>query len=203
MEPIFQVKHLCFDYAETPLLENIQFELPSGHLLHLKGDNGSGKTTLLKLIAGILSAQKGDIYFKNRSISEDKPAYQRNLCYVGHKSGIHAALSPRENAHFDLHQGRRALDWGHAMKALSLNGLDDTPCGQLSAGQRRRVSLLRLLMSDAQLWLLDEPFVALDLQAQLFLMNCIQEHLKSGGIVILTSHQPLPGSVEHSLEYQL
>lgn len=203
MKPILQVNRLSFDYAEMPLLNNIHFAISSGHLLHVKGENGSGKTTLLKLMAGILTPSKGEIYFKDCLIEEDKSVYQRNLCYVGHKSGIHAALSPRENAYFDLHHGRRALDWEDTMVALSLAGLGDTPCGQLSAGQRRRVALLRLLMSDAQLWLLDEPFVALDVKAQLFLMQHIHEHLKAGGVVVLTSHQPLPMANEHYLEYTL
>lgn len=203
MNDALQVNNLSFDYTNCPLLKGINITLPSGHLLHVKGENGSGKTTFLKLLAGLFVPTEGSIRFRNLSLKDNKSLYQRNVCYVGHKLGIHAALSIGENRFFDLHYGRNELDWLSIMDALSLSGLERLPCHYLSAGQKRRVALLRLFMSNAVIWLLDEPFVTLDTKAQGFLMQKIIEHLNKGGCVVLTSHQSLPLSCEHYLEYQL
>ncbi len=189
---MLQVNNLSFDYADLPLLEQVNFAVPVGKLLHLQGENGSGKTTLLKLISGLLSPSSGEIYFKGEAVERDLKAYQRQLCYIGHKLGISPALSPRQNVFFDTHCGRRVMDFEESMYALSLQGLEDVPCYQLSAGQRRRVALVRLLMTNAQLWLLDEPFIALDTRTIDFLRETLLKHLEQGGAVVLTSHQSLP-----------
>lgn len=189
---MLRVNNLSFDYGDSPLLEQVNLMLPAGRLLHIQGENGSGKSTLLKLICGLLSPSGGDIYFNDEAIERSPQTYQRQLCYLGHKLGMSPALSPRQNVHFDLHHGRREIDFDRSIQALSLNGLEDVPCFQLSAGQRRRVALLRLLMTSATLWLLDEPFIALDAGAIEFLKDKLLEHLDHGGAVVLTSHQALP-----------
>lgn len=183
---------ISFDYAGVPLLKGIQLTLARGEILHVQGDNGSGKTTLIKLIAGLLRPTEGTIYVQQQTLDDDKTHYQRNLCYVGHKLGLHPVLSLRENCYFDAHYGRKALDWGRVLDAFSLTDLVDLPAGMLSAGQRRRVALLRLWMTDAPLWLLDEPLLALDSKAIAFLMQQLHVHQQAGGAVLLTSHQALP-----------
>lgn len=200
---MLQVNNLSFDYADAPLLEQVNFAVPAGKLLHLQGENGSGKTTLLKLISGLLSPSEGEIYFKGEPVERSLKAYQRQLCYIGHKPGISPALSPRQNVFFDTHHGRRPMDFDRSIHALSLQGLEDVPCFQLSAGQRRRVTLLRLLMTTAQLWLLDEPFIALDTRAIDFLKERLLEHLGQGGAVVVTSHQSLPFSRDAHLAWSL
>ena len=201
---MLQVTHLGFDYAQCPLLKRVSFNVPAGTLLHLQGANGSGKTTLLKLLAGLFLPAEGEIHFQGNPIQHDKVNYQRQLCYLGHKPGISLSLSPRENCYVDLqYRELQSLDWAMLMSTLSLTGLEDTPCSQLSAGQRRRAALLRLFISDAKLWLLDEPLVALDSQAITVLMQRLHDHLASGGAVVMTSHQSIPLGYESHLEYAL
>lgn len=190
---------LSFDYFDKPLLREVQFSVTSGQLLHLRGANGAGKTTLLKLLAGLLQPQKGDILFESKSISKDLVSYQQQLCYIGHKAGINPLLTVKENCFFDLHWERQPIALDKLLADFSLSDLGDEPCYHLSAGQKRRVGLLRLMMSNAKLWLLDEPLVALDQHAILNLMTYLENHLAQGGLVIFTSHQSLP---PHQLDYQ-
>jgi len=200
---MLQVKNLSFDYADNPLLRNINFCVPTGKLLHVRGENGSGKTTLLKLLAGILTPADGGICFHNNSIEQHKTDYQRQLCYIGHKAGISDAFTLRENCFFDLRRGGDAVEMDKLVSTLLLTGLENVPCGRLSAGQRRRVALARLLVSDAKLWLLDEPLIALDEQTMLFFMTLTRSHLEKGGSVVMTSHQPLPCIELDPMEYYL
>lgn len=199
---MLDIVDLCFDYQDKPLLTKVQFSLADGQLLHLRGANGSGKTTLLKLLLGILQPAKGEIHYDGNDISKNLRAYQRNLCYVGHKTGLNPLLTVQENCSFDMHWDRRFLSFDSLMKTFGLQGLADEPCYLLSAGQRRRVSLLRIVMTDAKLWLLDEPLIALDAEAIKTLMYYLENHIEKGGQVILTSHQHLPLRKSY-LEYSL
>lgn len=200
---MLEVNNVSFDYADKPLLHNVQFSVPAGHLLHLRGNNGTGKTTLLKLLSGMLRPLSGDICYQGQSIWQDLAVYQDAICYVGHKAGISQLLTVRENCRFALRHNPHQLSLEALLQRFALSGLEDVLCGVLSAGQRRRVGLLRLLMSDASLWLLDEPLVALDHDAVGLLMNCFSEHLNKGGQIILTSHQTIPLLNNHCLEYCL
>ncbi len=225
---LLEIKNLSFDYPDkelnhrvAPLLHDVCFALASGSLLHLRGNNGSGKTTLLKLLAGIFPPLEGTIYYAGQCVSQQLAMYQEQLCYVGHKAGISQALTVMENCRFDLHYGRHgnsdeqrhkslvqhADEGAHNLSELltrfSLYELKDVPCYVLSAGQRRRVGLLRLMLSNARLWLLDEPLVALDQDAIEVLMTCLSEHIQRGGTVVLTSHQRLPSDIGNYQEYGL
>ena len=197
------VKNLDFDYPDKVLLSGIQLSVETGCLLHLRGGNGTGKTTLLKLLAGLLIPLRGEVLYRGLSITDDVAAYQRNICYVGHKTGVSQLLTTRENCRFELHRSRCVLPFDELMTSFSLQGLEDVACGLLSVGQRRRVGLLRLLMSDAPLWLLDEPLVALDKDAIAILITSLDMHLASGGQVVLTSHQDLPLKQDNYQEYSL
>ncbi len=200
---MLDVIDLCFDYPDRPLLNGVQFTVHAGCLLHLRGSNGAGKTTLLKLLAGMMRPLHGGICYQGSSIYEDLPVFQQHLCYVGHKTGVSQLLTVRENCRFELHRGRSGLSFDDLIKSFGLEGLEDSVCGLLSVGQRRRVGLLRLLMSNAPLWLLDEPLVALDNDAVELLMAVLDRHLLSGGLVVLTSHQNLHLSKEKYQEYSL
>jgi len=198
----FEYPDIVLDHAPAPLLQNINFNLSAGELLHLRGSNGSGKTTLLKLLAGIMSPMTGLIRYDGVNIAHQLVSYQAQLCYVGHKTGMSSALTVIENCQLDLkynhHDDRDAL-----LDRFSLLDMKDKPYYLLSAGQRRRVGLLRLLLSKTQLWLLDEPLVALDQSMLGVFMDCMQEHRQQGGMVILTSHQRLPLASEDYQEYCL
>jgi heme exporter protein A len=189
---MLDVTALSFDYQDKPLLNKVEFSLAAGQLLHLRGANGGGKTTLLKLLAGLLQPHEGEIRYEGAAINKDLAAYQQKLCYVGHKMGLHPLLTIRENCFFDMHWGRRTLAFANLLTSFGLQNLADEPCHTLSAGQKRRASLLRIAMTDAKLWLLDEPLIALDSEAVKLLITYLEKHLARGGQVILTSHQSIP-----------
>lgn len=210
---LLEVNHLDFDYPSNdfsyqlkPLLQDVCFSLSSGSLLHLRGSNGSGKTTLLRLLAGLLQPVSGEICSNGLNIEKQRISYQEQLCYVGHKTGISPALTVIENCRFDLQYSvpdRDDKTCDELLRRFALFEFQDTVCALLSAGQRRRVGLFRLLLSQATVWLLDEPLVALDHDMIDVLMNCLNEHLHSGGLIILTSHQRLPLNIETYQEYCL
>jgi heme exporter protein A len=186
-----QLFELAFDYQELPLLHNISFQLDAGDLLHVQGANGVGKTTLLKLLAGLYHPSTGDIKYQGHSIHTNLAHYQRHLCFVGHKTGISPYLTIRENCCFDVHYHQQS-DLIELISIFKLEQFINSPCGVLSSGQKRQVGLLRLWLSNVSIWLLDEPFVALDEQSLKILMDKIKNHRERGGIVILTSHQKIP-----------
>ncbi|MFT4059989.1 MAG: cytochrome c biogenesis heme-transporting ATPase CcmA [Legionella sp.] len=198
---MLNVFNLSFDYQEQPLLKEVTFHLPVGGLLHLRGANGAGKTTLLKLIAGLYRPIHGEIRFLGREIHSNLREYQQQLCFVGHKTGINLSLTVRENCFFDLHYHKQSLK--ELASIFKLERYLDLSCALLSAGQKRQVGLLRLWMSQAKLWLLDEPLVALDAKALELLMAKIADHRAQGGAVVLTSHQTLPLDASEYQEYCL
>lgn len=200
---MLDLTHLYFDHQDLPLLKDVGFHLPAAGLLHLKGANGSGKTTLLKLIAGLHHPLQGDIHYAGQSVFKNLAAYQRHLCFVGHKTGVNPYLTVRESCLFDVHYARSKKNTDYLLSVFKLDHLIDQPCGLLSAGQRRQVGLLRLWMTDAPLWLLDEPLVALDDSSLLTLMAHIKSHRQQGGAVIMTSHQNLPLEPFEYQEYLL
>lgn len=200
---MLEINHLSFDYAEKPILHDVHFSLVVGELLHLKGANGAGKTTLLKLLAGLLMPTQGHICFEGVPTTENMLHYRESMCYLGHKGGVHSLLSAREHWMFDLAEPNMQCTLEDAIIALALEGIEDTPCGLLSAGQKHRVSLLRLLAHPAKVWLLDEPWVALDVNAISILKHLITTHIFQGGMVITTSHQPLPFEEGSFREYVL
>lgn len=176
---MLRVSELAFDYEDKLLIQGVSFVLSPGAALHVKGENGVGKTTLLKLLAGLLTPHAGEV------------AYRGEIAYVGHKEGVNTHLTPREHLQFDLNLKHQS-DIKHLIKQLALEDVEDTPMALLSAGQKRRTGLLRLCVSDAKLWLLDEPLVGLDTKGMQILGNLMQEHLKREGMIVFTSHQTLP-----------
>lgn len=200
---MLEVQDLHFDYADKAVLHKVRFQLEAGQLLHLCGQNGSGKTTLLKLLAGLLSPSQGAVRYHGYDISNDVACYQQKICYVGHKTGVSQALTIREQCRFDLRRSPSSVPFDELIERFLLTGLEDVLCGQLSAGQRRRVGLLKILMSDAPLWLLDEPLVALDHASLAVLVDCFSSHLDKGGQIVLTSHQKVPLEDRICQEYHL
>lgn len=194
---------LDFDYQNQPLLNKVTLHVPEGGFLHLKGSNGVGKTTLLKLIAGLYEPLEGRVLYQEKSIYDDLKAYQRNVCFVGHKTGINLQLSLKENCFFDLQYDEAQQSIKDLSSIFKLEQYQNYPAGLLSAGQRRQIALLRLWMTSARLWLLDEPFVALDESALAMIMDKIQQHRAKGGAVVLTSHQKIPLDGSQYQEYLL
>ncbi len=186
--------NLRCERGDRTLFEGLNFQVAAGQLLQIEGANGSGKTTLLRTLCGLFESTAGNINWCGQSIHADPASYHAQLSYIGHLPGIKLELSPRENLAFS--QGLRGQsisqnDLLNALDAIGLYGFEDTPCRHLSAGQRRRVALARLILDKSQLWILDEPFTALDRAGNQRLSELLAAHLLQGGLVVLTSHQPV------------
>ncbi|MFM7003594.1 MAG: cytochrome c biogenesis heme-transporting ATPase CcmA [Limnohabitans sp.] len=160
--------------------------------MHLEGDNGVGKTSLLRLACGLSALEDGEITWNHQAVVQDPEAFRANLAYLGHQLALKEDLTPMENLRADAAVAGRPLQPEDALKALAqlgLRGREHLPVRVLSQGQKRRTALARLLASPAKLWVLDEPFVALDTAAQSALAQIINDHLAKQGMVLLTSHQ--------------
>ena len=189
---MLKVSNLSCTRGERLLFANLEFSLNAGECLHVQGDNGSGKTSLLRLLVGLTPAESGEIRWQGALRAES--TMREELIYLGHHAAVNGDLSALENLRFAAMQAGDLLDSNQAHDALGrmgLSGREDLPVRVLSAGQKRRVLLSRLLIRRAKLWVLDEAFNALDVGATDVLNQLIGQHLKSGGALVLTSHQPL------------
>ncbi|AEB57913.1 cytochrome c biogenesis protein CcmA [Ectopseudomonas mendocina NK-01] len=176
------------------LFEQLHFALQPGDMLQISGPNGSGKTSLLRLIAGLRQPTSGDILLQGQALAEQRSELARNLLWIGHAAGIKGLLSAEENLEWlcALHRpASREAIW-QALEAVGLRGFEDVPCHTLSAGQQRRVALARLYLEDTPpLWVLDEPFTALDKSGVAQLEAHLAAHCEGGGVVVLTTHHSL------------
>ena len=190
---LLKVENLAFERDDSCLFENINLSLDSGEILQIEGANGSGKTTLLRLLTTALQPSAGDVLYNGESVSACRYQYLSDMLYIGHQPAVKLTLSAEENLRWMVSSSAKAnqLAITEALDGVGLSGYSDIPCYALSAGQHRRVALARLLISEAKLWYLDEPFTAIDKQGVSFLESRLQEHLNSGGAVMLTSHQDL------------
>lgn len=180
--------------GERRLFAGLGFRLAAGELLFLQGRNGAGKTSLLRMLLGLLPPEQGEIRWRGQPIRKLADEYRADLCYLGHLNAIKEELTPLENllatarlADEDLSEDD-ALD---ALEQVGLAGREDLACKYLSQGQKRRVALARLVKERRPLWILDEPFVALDVAAVDWLAGLISGHLQRGGLAVMTTHQPV------------
>ena len=190
--PIMQLiaENLCLDRGGRRIIEDRSFAVASGEALVLTGPNGAGKTTLLRGLAGFLAPADGTVRLQDGALDREI-AEQCHL--VGHRDGVKASLSVRENAAFFatyLASGAGA-DVEAALERLGLAELADVPAAYLSAGQRRRLGLTRLLLATRPLWLLDEPTVSLDTASVASLTGMVSDHLMGGGLLVAATHIPL------------
>lgn len=184
--------HLECIRGERRLFHSLFFQVMEGELLYLQGKNGSGKTSLLRMLCGLLPAEAGNIRWRGENIGKLGEDYRRELCFLGHHNAIKEELTPLENLMASARLADEALDEGAALDALETLGLagrEDLACRYLSQGQKRRVALARLVNERRALWLLDEPFVALDTAAVDLVAGLIGAHLQRGGLAVLTTHQ--------------
>jgi heme exporter protein A len=192
---VLSVTNLSVTKRDRLLFENLNFAVEQGGLLYVKGQNGAGKTSLLRVLAGLVSADSGEVCFSQHNIEKCRANYHNNLVYFGHKLGINQTLSAVENLQYwcRQHLVEVSLDTIFSTLALlNLVGLEEIPVGNLSAGQQRRVALARFwFKQEAKLWILDEPFTALDTQGIGLLSKQITLFLTAGGAVVMTSHQQL------------
>ena len=179
--PLLHVSNLACIRNDRLLFKQLNFSAHAGELWHIAGPNGCGKSSLLQIMVGLLTAQAGQVNWAD------------DFAYVGHKQGIKNGLTVLENLHLQAELSLAALPvgWEGLLAKLSLTGLEHVLCQRLSAGQRQRAALARLLILNPKIWVLDEPFTAIDHDGVANLHQLLDEHVKRGGLVLLTSHQAL------------
>ena len=191
--PILAVKNLFCERDDRVLFENLNFSLASGEIIQIEGQNGSGKTTLLRILCGLNGNYEGDILWQNQAIDAVRDQFLSALLYLGHHPGIKTVLTAEENLRWyeALHPMTADINMETALEQVGLRGFEDVPCHNLSAGQHRRVALARLRMSNAPLWILDEPFTAIDKRGVVEQEALIAAHARAGGSIVLTTHHEL------------
>ena len=199
---LFEGRNLDCRRGGRDVFAGLGFALDEGGALLLTGQNGSGKSSLLRLMAGLLRPVGGEILWAGQAIGEEPEAHAARLHYLGHLDAVKPVLSVRENLRFwaDLRRGEARID--QSLDHFALSDLADLPGRLLSAGQRRRLALSRLLASPADLWLLDEPSVGLDHASVGRLAAAIAAHRESGGRVVVATHTALdlPDALPLSLD---
>lgn len=191
--PLLSVENLAFERDDSCLFSGVNFSVDPGDILQIEGANGSGKTTLLRLLTGSLQSSAGNIAYLGQALSACRYDYLSDILYIGHQPAVKLNLSAEENLRWMVATSAQSNDISvtDALTRVGLAGYSDIPCYALSAGQHRRVALARLLISEARLWYLDEPFTSIDKQGVAFLQSCLQQHAARGGAVILSTHQDL------------
>lgn len=201
-ERLLTLEQLTCERDERPLFSGLNLDLCTGQAFQILGPNGSGKTTLLRTLAGLSTPARGRILWRGRPQRRCLWDFRQSLLYIGHAPGVKAALTPLENLRWyeALSAGRQQGDPREALARVGLAGYEEQPCYQLSAGQLRRVALARLYLSEAPLWILDEPFTAIDRRGVAELEERMAAHTARGGAVVLTSHQAVDVSVLQTLD---
>lgn len=190
---MLEASQLACERGERLLFDGISFRLESGGLLRVSGPNGSGKTSLLRIICGLISPLHGRLAWQqNPMIAGNKTSL--NIRYIGHLTGLSEELSARENLAFYTAMARfkAAKTIDDALARLELIQQADLPVRSLSQGQKRRVALARLVLEPTPLWVLDEPFTALDERAIAIVQGLIEEHLAAGNMALISTHQEVP-----------
>ena len=174
------------------LFANVNCTLGAGQWLYVTGANGVGKTSLLRMVCGLASIESGDILWNGQSIQRQHELYRQDLCYLGHLNALQESMTVIENLMFSTALGGTAPNTSQTRDVLArfgLRGRSQQLVRHLSQGQKRRVALSRLALSPARLWVLDEPYVAMDEAGIQMLADLIAAHLSQGGLAVLTSHQ--------------
>ncbi|MBL8451047.1 MAG: cytochrome c biogenesis heme-transporting ATPase CcmA [Dechloromonas sp.] len=178
--------------GDRRLFAGVGFRVAAGELLYLQGKNGAGKTSLLRMLIGLLPPEAGTIRWRGEPIKVLGDDFRADLCYLGHQNAIKEELTALENLLAAARLAEEDLSEDDALNALEqvgLAGREDLACKYLSQGQKRRVALARLVKEKRPLWVLDEPFVALDVGAVAWLAGLIGAHLQRGGVAVMTTHQ--------------
>ncbi|CAO3414980.1 heme ABC exporter ATP-binding protein CcmA [Azospirillum doebereinerae] len=203
--PVFAGSELTCLRGDRLVFTDLDFSLAPGGALVLLGPNGSGKSSLLRVMAGLLKPMRGRLSWDGASVADEPDAHRAKIQYVGHLDAVKPVLTAAENLAFWAALGGAADPAANAARALDRLGVPHiagVPGRYLSAGQKRRLNLARLLAAPAVLWLLDEPTVALDRAAIALFEGLIAEHRAGGGMVVLSTHTDIatPGGAELHLD---
>ena len=186
----FEIKNISCIRGNKLLFKNLNFNINNKELLVIKGANGSGKTTLLKILSGLLKPISGSIIINKKNINILKDEYFKYFEYIGHENAIKTALTVRENLNFYLKIKRNLTtkNFEKAIKIFNLKDLLDIKVENLSSGEKRRVSLSRLILSNSKIWFLDEPTNGLDKINTVNFFKILKQHLQLNGLAIVASH---------------
>jgi heme exporter protein A len=179
--------------GERHVLKGVSLQLHSSELLHICGPNGTGKTTLLRVATGLLRPEQGTVSWRGRPIQQTRSDYQAGLAYGAHEPALKGDLTALENLRFSVGL-KRKVSQTELLAALDRTGVRACaalPARVLSAGQRRRVSMARILAMQASLWLLDEPFANLDAQGSVLVSELLRSHVVAGGLALVVAHHEL------------
>lgn len=186
--PLLEARALSFFRQDEPVFGPLQFRLHAGELALVEGDNGSGKTTLMRMLAGLLHVDEGELLWRGERLQRD--ACQGDIVFLGHHLGLKGDLTPRENLQVaaGLHGCVDGMTPAQALQSVGLAGYEDEPVRRLSAGQKKRAALARLVLVPARLWLLDEPYANLDRHGITLVNGLLEQHIARGGAALVTSH---------------
>lgn len=186
--PLLEARALSFYRQDEPVFGPLDFRLHLGELTLIEGDNGSGKTTLMRILTGLLHIEEGELLWRGKPLRRDDCV--GDIVFLGHHLGLKSELSPRENLRVaaGLHGTREHASIDDVLTDVGLAGYEDEPVRRLSAGQKKRVALARLLLVPAVLWLLDEPYANLDRTGIERVNRLLEEHVARGGAALVTSH---------------
>lgn len=189
-DPILALQQLTCERDQRPLFSHLSWQCNTGSVLQIVGANGAGKTTLLRTLAGLMRPAVGQVLWRDQPL-EASASFARERLFMGHQTPVKGLLTPLENLDWlaRLQHCQPQVSLAQALEQVGLGPYMDVACSQLSAGQRRRVLLAQLHLSAAPLWILDEPFTAIDRPGVAALEALIERHRQAGGLIILTSHQ--------------
>jgi heme exporter protein A len=188
--PLFSANALECIRDDRVLFSDLSFAIDPGEALVLEGRNGSGKTSLLRILCGIRLPESGQLFWEGKDIFKLGPEFREHIAYLGHKDGNKPDLTPLENLKIarGLGKAKAGIDLEQALDQVGLYGFEDVPTRNMSAGQQRRLAIARLLVTDAKLWILDEPFTSLDRKGIEHMERLFENHLHQGGMAAMTTH---------------
>lgn len=192
MSALLQTRDLSCMRDDRLLFEGLNLDLEPGSILLVEGRNGSGKTSLLRILTGLSLPESGEVLWQGRPIAETGPEYYEQVGYVGHHDGLKRDLTALENLRLAQAMGKPSeLDLDDVLDRVNLYRFGENFVSTLSAGQKRRLALARLLATEALVWIMDEPFTSLDKASMALFQGFFEQHLEDGGVIVLTSHHDI------------